>query len=395
MSFWDDLFATKKMIMGLSPMDGVTDAPMRYMSAKYGSRYSSAPVNQYSSDSQDNRNTEKPENKSGVDLLITEFVSVDALAHAKEEKAVGRIMKTFLRAQDIGELADKPYEVAQVFGHTPELFYQAAVMIATLGFDGMDINMGCPMHKVEDQGSGAGLIRTPEVAKEIVRQSRQGMIDFAAGKVRIDDTEMSEAIKKWVKRHAKPTKTAQPLPISVKTRIGVNGDVAEEWMDHLMEVNPANISLHGRTLRQLYQGMADWAAIGRAAAVVHKHGGHLLGNGDIQSIQDLGIKIQDYGVDGGLIGRAAEGNPGIFLQGSVPCKICGLQGTEPCMHTRLAWMIEHAKIFEQVFGVGNFMPMRKHLAWYCKGFPGAVEMRSKLMLTGSVEEVEKVIQDCV
>jgi len=338
-------------------MDGVTDAAMRYMTAKYGS----------------------------PDILLTEFVSVDALAHAKEEKAVGRLMKTFLRAQDIGELEHKPYEIAQMFGHTPELFYQAAIMIATLGFDGMDINMGCPAHKVEEQGSGAGLIRTPEIAKEIVRQAKRGMLDFAEGKVSIDDTGMSDSIKTWVKTHAMPSKSHEPLPISVKTRIGVNSDVAEEWMRHLLEVEPANISLHGRTLRQLYQGSADWEAIGRAVQVVHEQGGHILGNGDIINLEDASGKIKKYGVDGVLIGRSAEGNPGIF------------RGIEPQKELRLSWMIEHARIYEQIFvdsdqSPKSFMPMRKHLAWYCRGFEGAVEMRSKLMLTNSVAEVEEIVK---
>lgn len=369
MTFWNDLFESKKMVLGLSPMDGVTDVAMRYMTAKYGS----------------------------PDVLFTEFVSVDALTHAKEEKSVERIMRAFLRAQDLGELENPPYEIAQMFGHTPELFYQAAVMIATLGFDGMDINMGCPMHKVEDQGSGAGLIRTPEIAKEIIRQSKQGMTDWAAGKVTLDDLKMSDTIKNWVREHAKTRKNIEPLPISVKTRIGVDKDVSEWWMEQLMEVDPANISLHGRTLRQLYQGRADWDSIARAAAVVHKYGGHILGNGDVEGIVDARRKTLEYSVDGVLIGRAAEGNPRIFLGGE-----------EPSKEQKFFWMLEHARVFEEVFvekddrsmsghailrhdPLKSYMPMRKHLAWYCKGFPGAVELRIKLMQANSAEEVEKLL----
>ena len=362
MTFWDRLFNEKEMILGLSPMDGVTDVVMRYMSAKYGN----------------------------PDLLITEFVSVDALAHAKDEKSVDRIMKAFLRAKDIGHLDKKPYEIAQMFGHTPKLFYQAAVMIATLGYDGMDINMGCPMHKVEDQGSGAGLIRTPEIAKEIIRQSRKGMEDFAEGKVTIDDLAMSPAIKNWVRKHAPSVKSSEILPVSVKTRIGVDHDVVEEWMTTLMEVKPANISLHGRTLRQLYQGSADWEAIGRAVEVVHKFGGYILGNGDVQNLTDAKDKVEKYQVDGVLIGRSAEGNPEIFIGND-----------EPTMEQRFAWMREHVALHEKIYkpvdhdesDVRWFMPARKHLAWYCKGFPGAVELRTKLMLSNSLEDVHKILND--
>lgn len=351
MNFWDELSersddpasrerrGARKPIIGLSPMDGVTDSAMRYMTVRHGSR---------------NNQIQNSNNQTnGVDLLFTEFVSVDALHYAKAERRE-RLLKTFIKASEVGAVEYRPYEIAQVFGKTPELFAEAAELIEKLGFDGIDINMGCPAHKVEEQGSGAGLIRNPKLAQEIIRT----------------------------------VKAATKLPVSVKTRIGVDHDVVEEWMEALMEVKPANISLHGRTLRQLYQGSADWEAIARAAKIVHKHGGYILGNGDIQSIQDLQNKVQEYGVDGGLIGRAAEGNPGIFA---------GLN--EPTKEQRLEWMIEHARVFERINKPTDqhtsdnrwFMPMRKHLAWYCKGFPGAVEMRSKLMLTDSVREVSEIL----
>lgn len=347
--FWDDLFALKRPIVGLSPMDGVTDAPMRYMTARYGARNNQIP----------NSNNQI----GGVDLLFTEFVSVDALHYATGERRE-RLLKTFIRAKDVGTVSEnqntkesKIYEIAQVFGNKPELFAEAAVLIENLGFDGIDINMGCPAHKVEENGSGAGLIRTPAIAQEIVRA----------------------------------VNAATKLPVSVKTRIGVDKIVVEEWMEALMEVSPANITLHGRTLKQLYQGFADWEAIGRAAEVVHKRGGRILGNGDVMSLQDGMDKVGQYGVDGFLIGRAAEGNPGIFVksQSSDHSPIIA-QGSELWVQRQISWMVEHARVFESIFP-DNFMPMRKHLAWYCKGFPGAVELRSKLMQTNSADEVEVMV----
>lgn len=311
--FWDDLLARNKPIIGLSPMDGVTDAAMRYMSAKYG----------------------KP------DVIFSEFVSVDALHYATGERRE-RLLKTFIYDE-----IERPI-VAQVFGSKPEIFAEAAILIEKLGFDGIDINMGCPAHKVEENGSGAGLIRTPALAQEIIRT----------------------------------VKANTQLPVSVKTRIGVDRDVAEEWMEQLMEVKPAMISLHGRTLKQLYQGLADWEAIARAAKVVHKHGGHILGNGDIESIESGKSKVIKYGVDGVLIGRAAEGNPEVFIGNN-----------EPTKEQRLAWMVEHAKKFEELFD--NFMPVRKHLAWYCKGFPGASELRAKLVRASSAQEVDDILQRCI
>lgn len=319
--FWQGLLSRNKPIVGLSPMDGVTDAPMRYMSAKYGC----------------------------PDIVFTEFVSVDALHYATGERRE-RLLATFVRARDVGQLEREPYEIAQIFGNKPDYFGEAAELIESLGFDGIDINMGCPAHKVEEQGSGAGLIRTPNVAQAIVRA----------------------------------VKAATKLPVSVKTRIGIDHEAVEEWMEQLMEVEPDMISLHGRTLRQLYQGSADWEAIGRASAVVHRRGGHILGNGDIASVQDGMDRVKQYGVDGFLIGRAAEGNPAVFVGND-----------EPRVEQRLAWILEHAQIYEDVFGQGNFNPMRKHLAWYCKGFPGASELRTKLVMSNSKEEVADILRDIV
>ncbi|KKU44930.1 MAG: tRNA-dihydrouridine synthase [Microgenomates group bacterium GW2011_GWC2_46_7] len=313
----------------MSPMDGVSDAAMRYMTAKYG----------------------KP------DVMFSEFVSVDALHYATGERRV-RILKTLIFT-DI----ERPV-VAQVFGHTPEFFAEAAELIENLGFDGIDINMGCPAHKVEEQGSGAGLIRTPKLAQELIRVTREATV----------------------------------LPVSVKTRIGINDkSEMEEWIKALSEAKPVNISLHGRTLKQLYQGSADWEIIGRAAEIVHKQGGHILGNGDVESVEDAKSKIERWGVDGVLIGRAAEGNPGIFA---------GLE--EPTKEQRFAWMVEHAKIYEKIFEDANppspdglrtgtrqeysFLPVRKHLAWYCRGFPGAVELRSQLMQTNCAQDVREIIK---
>lgn len=355
-------------------MDGVTDAAMRYMTAKYGNKIPNPK----------SANSQMENGGSGVDVMFTEFVSVDGLAYAKQPESVARLMSAFIRAQDVGELPHKPYEVAQVFGHSPELFYRAAVMVASLGFDGMDINMGCPAHKVEEHGSGAGLIRTPEVAKEIVRAAKRGIADWAAGRVRVEELLIGEAVKNWIKSYVEQHEIEaerREIPVSVKTRIGVEEETVTWWMEQLLEVEPAMISLHGRTLKQLYQGEADWEAIARAAEVVHQAGGKILGNGDVQSLADAQTKVNKYGVDGVLIGRAAEGNPTVFGEEA-----------EITWEQRKAWMIEHARLYEKVFGGGHFMPMRKHLAWYCKGIPGASEMRERLVRTNSVEEVERSIK---
>ncbi len=377
MNFWDELTSGGKKIVGLSPMDGVTDAPMRYMTAKYG----------------------KP------DVMFTEFVSVDALAHVVEPRKVDQVLRAFLKLSDVA-YEDSPrrtgnglYEVAQVFGHTPELFYQAAVLVATLGFDGVDINMGCPAHKVEELGSGAGLIRTPDVAQEIVRQAKRGVADWAKGSVGVEDLDYSDEVKRWASSHScgmsgdtvKPCQR-KTIPVSVKTRIGVDQSQVEEWIPAIMETSPAVLSVHGRTLKQLYQGRADWGMIGRAGEIVHKMGGKILGNGDIKSINNLQLTINKYGVDGVLIGRAAEGNPAIFAGCDVPTR-----------EQRMAWIIEHAEIYDKLFVQTSepafreraFVPLRKFLAWYASGFPAASELRQKLVVAKNLLEVTLLVGPAV
>lgn len=383
MSFWDDLYSRDRPVIGMSPMDGVTDAPFRYMVAKYGSRKFS---NLKFSNSQ----------IGGVDVIFTEFVSVDGLHYAEGVKRE-RMLKGFVRVRELVDLSPEQFcsphsylaspeetlraenylvqqispinptktffEVAQVFGNKPEFFVEAARLIESLGFDGIDINMGCPAKNVSENGCGAGLIRTPKLAQEIVLA----------------------------------TMSATKLPVSVKTRIGVsNADEMAEWIEALCEVRPANISLHGRTLKQLYQGSADWEAIGRAAEIVHKNGLHILGNGDIESVESGKLKVIKHGVDGVLIGRAAEGNPGIFNSQISNHKF---SNEEDGRAQKLAWAVEHAQVYERVFKPKNptpedvrwFLPMRKHLAWYAHGFQGASELRTKLMKTVNASEVERVI----
>ena len=139
MNFWQKI---DKPIIGLSPMDGVTDASFRFITAKHG----------------------------GPDVTFTEFVNVEAAFHAPH---------TLMRDLMYSEI-ERPV-VAQIYGHTPELFYKVAHIVCALGFDGLDINMGCPAKKVAAKGSGAALIRTPELARAIIQSARQGIQDWRDG----------------------------------------------------------------------------------------------------------------------------------------------------------------------------------------------------------------------
>jgi tRNA-dihydrouridine synthase len=164
--------------------------------------------------------------------------------------------------------------------------------------------------------------------------------------------------------------------------MGYDEIVTIDWMETLLETEPAAISLHGRTLKQMYTGQANWEEIGRAAQVVKPTGTIFLGNGDVQSLADAHAKIQTYKTDGVLIGRATFGNPWLF------------QDKEPTVQERFDAMLEHCQAFDRLTPELNFLSLRKHLGWYCKGFPHAVQIRTALMQTKNTQEVKEVLKKC-
>ncbi len=338
--FWG---ALKYPVIGLAPMDGVTDAAFRFIVKKYGN----------------------------PQVIITEFTSVEGIC-----AGATRTLQAFSYDE-----SERPV-VAQIFGSTPAAFYKATFVVAALGFDGIDINMGCPASNIAGKGAGAALIQTPELAKEIIRNVQQAAIEWADGK-NINDVGLPESILAEVQKMQPQPPQRKLLPVSIKTRIGYNSIVIEEWIKHLLETNPVNISLHGRTLKQLYSGSADWDAIGRAAAIIHQTPTTLLGNGDIKNLQDAAIKIKQYNVDGVLIGRAAFGNPWIFQN---------KEHSQIPLEEKFAVALEHCHVYEKIFTERLFLPMRKHLAWYCRGFPHASEMRQKLMQTSNSKDVAAILK---
>jgi tRNA-dihydrouridine synthase B len=338
--FWDTL---SKPIIALSPMDGVTDAACRFIADKYG----------------------KP------DILITEFTSVEGLS-----AGATRLLESFIYHK-----TSTP-TVAQIFGSDPEAFYRAAFIVAEMGFNGVDINMGCPDHNVAKRGGGAGLILQPDVARKIIQMTKQGIKDWSEGK-NIQDVGLPETITDWIDSFKKSHDihlNRRLLPVSVKTRIGFSDIVTEDWISTLLEEQPANISLHGRTLKQLYTGLADWDEIGKAAKLVKKTNTSILGNGDIKSIKEAKERISTYDLDGVLIGRASFGNPWIFADKT------------PTLDERLDTAIEHCETVLRLTPTQHFLTIRKHLAWYCKGFEFATDIRASLGDVNTMDDVRALVE---
>jgi nifR3 family TIM-barrel protein len=310
--FWKQ-FQGKK-IMVLAPMADVTDIVFRQMFVKYG----------------------KP------DVLWTEFVSSDGLCSPGRE--------VLLKDLKFNE-NERPI-VAQLFSSNPKNMYQSARMCRDLGFDGVDINMGCPDKSVANkQGAGSAMIRTPKLARKIIKAAQRG---------------------------------AWPIPVTVKTRIGYNAVEIESWLPEVLSCNIPALSIHLRTKKELSLVPAHWEFTARIRDVFMKSNKDTLfiANGDIETLVDAKERLEKNPIDGVMIGRGIFGNPWFF------------SGHIPVTEEKLRVLIEHVQMFErELGGIKNFAIMKKHFKAYVNGFSGAKELRVELMETKNAIEVEKIITE--
>ena len=367
-NFWEQLRKKGTPIVGLSPMDGVTDAPMRKCIAE----------------------TTKP------DVIITEFVNVEGLA-----RGAVKMLEDFVYDE-----CERPV-VAQIYGTEVDSFYKVAFVVCELGFDGVDINMGCPAKKVAHRGAGAGLIDTPCHANEIIQSVQKAVHDFAGGMTMEEAGVRPKVINKVREMREKMITENQlentdsllvnknTIPVSVKTRMGTVEIVAEKWIESLLSQDIQAITLHGRTLKQGYSGDANWEVIKKVGKIVSDYNQKpensgkqvvFLGNGDIESFEDAQQKISDAEISGALIGRATFGNPWIFSENTE------LQFENIPEKTRKMKCLEHCVLFEEIFPNRPFFIMRKHIGWYMKHFSGSRELRRQLMLANSSEEVKQILE---
>jgi nifR3 family TIM-barrel protein len=318
-NFWT---ALPKPFFALAPLANVTDAPFRAAIAKYS----------------------RP---AGPHVFWTEFVSADGLCLANEE---GK--KKLMRDLVFGE-AERPI-VAQLFTATPAHMEKAAALAAELGFDGVDINMGCPDRAIEKQGAGAKLITTPALAQELIAAAKRG---------------------------------APGLPVSVKTRLGYNKDSLEEWLPKLLEAEPAAVTVHARTRKEMSKVPARWERVRRAVEIRDemKSGALIIGNGDAKDVGEARARAEESGCDGVMIGRGIFGRPWMFSG-----------KPEPELAERLRIAVEHTRLFEEALGdIKSFALMKKHFKAYVEGFEGAKELRMRMMDASSAAEIEALVEDFI
>ncbi len=312
-------------------MADVTDAAFRRVIAKYS------------------RHTRGDGTYGGPDVMWTEFVSADGLMRATE------VGKSKLMADLIYDDSERPI-VAQLFSSHPEYMESAAALCAELGFDGIDINMGCPDRSIEKQGAGAAMMKDPQNAREIIRAAKRGA-------------------------------SSRRLPVSVKTRLGYNRDELERWLPELLAEEPAAITLHARTRKEMSKVPARWERVADAVKLRDGMGSatRILGNGDVVSVEDAREKVDASGADGAMLGRAIFGNPWLFHPSE---HLENISLTE-----RLRVMVEHTRLFAELLPHKNFAIMKKHYKAYVSGFEGAHELRTKLMGAVNVATVEAITEE--
>lgn len=325
MNFWQKL---QKPIMVLAPMADVTDPAFRRVIAKYG----------------------KP------DVMWTEFVSADGLFLGGYEHLV----------KDLAFTNEERPIVAQFFSGKPEMMEKAAELACDLGFDGIDINMGCPDKSIEKQGSGSAHIKDYENSQNVIRAAMKGA-----------------------------KKDGKNLPVSVKTRIGYNKDQLETWLPALLETKPAVITIHARTRKELSLVPARWEHVKRAVEIRNefqdtegnKSETLIFGNGDVKDLDDADQKVVETGCDGVMLGRAIFGNPWLFNR--------KIKREDISIPDRLRVMVEHTKLFEELLPHKSFAIMKKHYKAYVNGWDGAKELRMKLMDAKDANEVGEIVEDYI
>ncbi len=287
----------------LAPMAGVTDLPFRLLCRE-----------------------------QGCGLLYTEMVSAKAILYQNQN--------TFALLKM--EPSEHPIAL-QLFGSEPEVMAEAAVLLEKEPFDIFDINMGCPVPKIVNNGEGSALMKNPKLAQEIV-----------------------SAVVKAVKK-----------PVTVKIRKGFAEDCANaaEFAKGLEYAGAAAVAVHGRTRQQYYSGRADWDVIRQVKEAVSIP---VIGNGDVASPESALQMLRETGCDGVMIGRGARGNPWLFRQAREYLST-GYHCPEPSLQERKEMILRHARLNLSYKGeYTGIREMRKHVAWYTAGLPNSAVLRNEV-----------------
>lgn len=317
-SFWSTL---QRPFFALAPMADVTDPAYRRLIAE----------------------THAP------DVSWTEFVSADGLYHTREKKGMPDEENQLVRDLGYSE-AERPI-VAQLFTSNPDTMRYAARLCAERGFDGIDINMGCPDRSVEKQGAGAAMIKAIDSARAVIAAARE------CG-----------------------------LPVSVKTRIGYHQEAIDEWIGALLGERLPALTVHLRTRKEMSLVPARWELMPRIVALRNEISPETLviGNGDVRDLEDAREKLAASGADGAMLGRAIFGNPWVFA---------GRRPEDATPKEKLEALARLAQYFDELRPRKSYHLLKKHFKAFVNGWDGAGTFRGRLMDTNSIEELLPILAE--
>jgi tRNA-dihydrouridine synthase len=349
MSFWRKIRKSKP-IFCLAPMEDVTDTVFRQIVQNCG----------------------KP------DVMFTEFTNCEGMQSSGQDKLIHR-----LKFNPI----EKPL-VAQVWGITPNDYYKTAQLILKMGFDGIDINMGCPVKKIIKQGACSALIQNPTLAKEIYIATKEGV--------------------------------KSEIPVSIKTRIGFNEIQTEDWIGFLLEkCQPEVLTIHGRTVKELSKSENHWNEIGKAVKLKNeiqkkfKEKTLILGNGDVNSLAMAKQKIEECELDGVMIGRAIFHNPWVFnpnIQLNSNNQIINInKNQEISKQEKINLLLKHIKLWEREWTIPNlksqpnnskenfryqknYSELKRFFKIYINGFLESSKLRQDLMRTDNIQQAINILE---
>ncbi len=277
------------------------------------------------------------------DVFFTEFTNVQGLLSLGNKQVAQRLKF---------EKSEHPI-IAQIWGIAPDAFFESAKLIVEMGFDGIDINMGCPERNIVKKGSCAGLIRNPELASKIIEQTKKGAGD---------------------------------LPVSVKTRLGFS-QFEPEWIEFLLKQDLSALTIHLRTVKEMSKVPAHWEMGKEIVELRNKVSPStiLIGNGDVENVSEGKERIRETGFDGIMIGRGVFHNPYAF---SEKIDFHNLNREE-----KINLLKKHLDLFEKTWlEEKHFAPLKRYFKIYINGFDGASDLREKLMETNSIDEARGILR---
>ncbi len=322
----------KKPFFVLAPMEGGTDTVFRQIVDSCG----------------------KP------DVVFTEFTNVEGMLSKGKEEVGKRLVYS----------GDEHPIIAQIWGNRPEAFYSVSKQLVEMGFDGIDINMGCPEKNVVAHGCGSSLIENPTLAKEVIEATREGVVIASRAK-------------------------QSSIPVSVKTRIGFKSIRTEEWIGFLLQQKLDALTVHFRTQKEMSNVPAHWDEAEKIVSLKNQISKTtiLIGNGDISTKVQGRRLAKKYGLDGIMIGRGAFHNPFVFNE--------KVNYDTQSKKERLELLKRHLDLFENTWTnvhpisekgyAKSYPPLKRFFKIYINGFEGASDLREKLMETNNVDEAKSVL----